>query len=162
MHSEGREDKQVHMYKAIIPGLHDRRLPSISPKLSGNFGIAALDFVTQFFFLLQGFFVFLLCVCTTSELKRRIMQIPSARCFVAVCLTLFGYIGDVYAGTILMNSNGIKNWQGASSSKAAGTVSPSPRTSPSGSMGHKSPADTLQVIYARVRKSQNSAPRRSC
>lgn len=38
VHSEGREDKQVHMYKEIIAGLRDRRRPSIVPKLSGDFG----------------------------------------------------------------------------------------------------------------------------
>lgn len=42
VHSEGREDKQVHMYKEIIPGLWDRRRPSIVPKLSGDFGIQDL------------------------------------------------------------------------------------------------------------------------
>lgn len=90
------------------------------------------------------------------------MQIPSARRFFAVYLTLFGYLGDVYTGTVLMNSNAIKNLPGVFGSKGADTVSPSPRTSPSGSMGHKS-ADTLQVIP--VRKSQFCAPRqkmRSC
>lgn len=82
------------------------------------------------------------------------MQIPSTHCFMAVYLTLFGYLGDVYAGTVLMNSNAIKNLPGASGSKGADTVSPSPRTSPSGSMGHKLPVDTLQVIHSPVRKSQ--------
>ncbi|CAM9172309.1 unnamed protein product [Lampetra planeri] len=72
------------------------------------------------------------------------MQLPSAHCFVAVCLTLFGYTGDVYAGTVLMNSNAIKNLPGGSGGKGTETVSPSPRTPPSGSMGHKLPADTLQ------------------
>ena len=79
------------------------------------------------------------------------MQIPSAHRFLAVYLTLFGYLGDVYAGTVLMNSNAIKNLPGASGSKGSDTVSPSPRTSPSG-MGHKSPVDTLQVNP--MRKSQ--------
>ncbi|XP_053189124.1 dickkopf-related protein 1-like [Scomber japonicus] len=74
------------------------------------------------------------------------MQIPSTHCFMAVYLTLFGYIGDVYAGTVLMNSNAIKNLPGASGSKGTDTVSPSPRTSPSGGMGHKLSVDTLQVI----------------
>lgn len=39
VHSEGREDKQVYMYKEIIPGPGVRRRPSIAPKLSANFGI---------------------------------------------------------------------------------------------------------------------------
>lgn len=83
------------------------------------------------------------------------MQIPAAHRFLAVYLTLFGYLGDVYAGTVLVNSNAIKNLPGASGSKGADTVSPSPRTSPSGSLGHKLPADTLQqVIHFPVRKSQ--------
>lgn len=85
------------------------------------------------------------------------MQMPSARRFLAVYLTLFGYLGDVYTGTVLMNSNAIKNLPGASGSKGSDTVSPSPRTSPAGSMGHKLPVDTLQVIP--VRKSQFCAPR---
>lgn len=82
------------------------------------------------------------------------MQTPSARRFLAVYLTLFGYLGDVYAGTVLMNSNAIKNLPGASGSKGSDTVSPSPRTSPSGSLAHKLPADTLQVNPVRksVRK----------
>ncbi|KAG8000164.1 Dickkopf-related protein 1 [Nibea albiflora] len=73
------------------------------------------------------------------------MQMPSAHRFLAVYLTLFGYLGDVYTGTVLMNSNAIKNLPGASGSKGSDTVSPSPRTSPSGSVGHKLPVDTLQV-----------------
>ncbi|XP_029306153.1 dickkopf-related protein 1-like [Cottoperca gobio] len=72
------------------------------------------------------------------------MQIPPAHCFLAVYLTLFGYLGDVYTGTVLVNSNAIKNLPGASGSKGADTVSQSPRTSPSGSIGHKLPVDTLQ------------------
>lgn len=71
------------------------------------------------------------------------MQIPSAHRFLAVYLTLFGYLGDVYTGTVLKNSNSIKNLPGASGGKGADSVSPSPRTSPSGGMGHK-PLDTLQ------------------
>lgn len=83
---------------------------------------------------------------------------PSARRFLAVYLTLFGYLGDVYAGTVLTNSNAIKNLPGAPVVKDTDSVSPSPRTSPSGSMGHKLPADTLQVINSAVRKSQVCAP----
>lgn len=71
--------------------------------------------------------------------------------FAALYLTLFGYLGGVYSGTVLMNSNAIKNLPGVFGSKGADTVSPSPRTSPSGGMGHKS-ADTMQVNP--VRKSQ--------
>lgn len=85
------------------------------------------------------------------------MQMPSAHRFLAVYLTLFGYLGDVYTGTVLMNSNAIKNLPGASGSKGSDTVSPSPRTSPSGSIVHKLPVDTLQVIT--VRKIQFCAPR---
>ncbi|XP_074502155.1 dickkopf-related protein 1-like isoform X2 [Sebastes fasciatus] len=70
------------------------------------------------------------------------MQIPAAaRRFLAVYLTLFGYLGDVYAGTVLVNSNAIKNLPGATGGKGADTVSPTPHTSPSGS---KLPVDTLQ------------------
>uniref|UniRef100_A0A667YVB5 Dickkopf WNT signaling pathway inhibitor 1a n=1 Tax=Myripristis murdjan TaxID=586833 RepID=A0A667YVB5_9TELE len=69
------------------------------------------------------------------------MQILSVRRFMAVYLTLFGYFGDVYAGTVLMNSNAIKNLPGGAAAgaaagggaKTADTVSPSPRTSPPGS-----------------------------
>lgn len=81
------------------------------------------------------------------------MQIPAAHRFLAVYLTLFGYLGDVYTGTVLVNSNAIKNLPGASGGKGADSVSPSPRTSPSSGMGHKLPADTLQVINFPVRKS---------
>ncbi|KAG7511758.1 dickkopf-related protein 1-like [Solea senegalensis] len=71
--------------------------------------------------------------------------LPSARRFLALYLTLFGYFGDVYAGTVLMNSNAIKNLPGAPAGKGTNTVSPSPRTSPSSvAAGHKPPADTLQ------------------
>lgn len=69
----------------------------------------------------------------------------SAHRFLAVYLTLFGYLGEVYTGTIPKNSNAIKNLPGVFSSKGADTVSPSPRTSPHGGPGHKL-ADTLQVI----------------
>ncbi|XP_035028808.1 dickkopf-related protein 1 [Hippoglossus stenolepis] len=72
------------------------------------------------------------------------MYSPSAHRFLAVYLTLFGYLGDVYAGTVLMNSNAIKNLPGASGGKSVNTVSPSPRTSPPGGMAHKLPVDTLQ------------------
>ncbi|XP_037321791.1 dickkopf-related protein 1-like [Pungitius pungitius] len=72
------------------------------------------------------------------------MHFTSAHRFLAVCLTLFGYLGDVYAGTVLVNSNAIKNLPGTSGGKGAETVSPTPRTSPPGSLGHKLPADTLQ------------------
>lgn len=88
------------------------------------------------------------------------MQIPSVRRFLAVYLTLLRYLGDVYAGTVLMNSNAIKNLPGASGSKGSDTVSPSPRTSPSGGMGHKIPVDTLQVNP--VRKSRSVRHGRSC
>lgn len=80
------------------------------------------------------------------------MQLPTARRFLAVCLTLFGYLGDVYAGAVLVNSNAIKSLPGASGVKGAETVSPSPRTSLSGRAGHKVPVDTLQVMHFPVRK----------
>uniref|UniRef100_A0A3B3ZNY6 Uncharacterized protein n=1 Tax=Periophthalmus magnuspinnatus TaxID=409849 RepID=A0A3B3ZNY6_9GOBI len=67
----------------------------------------------------------------------------SVRCFVAVCLSLLGYLGEVYAGTVLMNSNAIKNVPGAVG-KGGDTVSPSPRTSPSQSAGHKFHHDNIQ------------------
>ncbi|CAL1577529.1 unnamed protein product [Knipowitschia caucasica] len=68
----------------------------------------------------------------------------SVRCVAALCLSLLGYLGEVYAGTVLMNSNAIKNVPGAFGAKGAGTVSPSPRTSPSQSAGHKPPHDNIQ------------------
>lgn len=73
------------------------------------------------------------------------MHRASAHRFLAVYLTLLGYFGDAYAGAVLMNSNAIKNLPGASAGKVAETVSPTPRTSPPGRMGHKLPVDTLQV-----------------
>lgn len=91
-------------------------------------------------------------VVSAAEFDRRIMKIPAAHRFLAVYLTLFGYLGEVYTGTVLMNSNAIKNLPGVFGSKGADTVSPSPRTSPSGSIGHKS-ADTLQVSPMRKRQS---------
>ncbi|XP_075997860.1 dickkopf-related protein 1-like [Genypterus blacodes] len=73
------------------------------------------------------------------------MQLPSAHRFVALYLALFGYFGDVYAGTLLMNPNAIKTLPGGGvGGKGTDTVSPSPRTSPAGSAGPRSPADTLQ------------------
>lgn len=53
VHSEGRGDKQVEMYKEIIPGPGFRRHPSIAQKLSANsgiresrpFGLCDLDFI---------------------------------------------------------------------------------------------------------------------
>lgn len=151
------------MYKEIIPGRRGRRLPSIVPERFGNFGIQdsrplwTLSLGHFFQPDRRDFFSFP-CVCSTAAFKGRIMQSPSARRVLAVYLTLFGYLGDVYAGTVLMNSNAIKNLPGASGGKGANTVSPSPRTSPPGSMGHKLPADTLQVIHFPVRKSQVFAP----
>ncbi|XP_049591655.1 dickkopf-related protein 1 isoform X2 [Syngnathus scovelli] len=56
----------------------------------------------------------------------------AARCVLPVWLSLLGY---VYAGPIVLNSNAIKNFV---------TVSPSPRTSSPGSVGHKFPVDALQ------------------
>lgn len=110
---------------------------------------AASDFVTRVTFPARqkGFFVLFV------EFEGRIMQAQSAHRFLAVCLTLFGYLGDAHGGALPMNSNAIKNLPGVFGSKGADTVSPSPRTSPS---GHKF-LDTLQVKGAR--KSRFSAPR---
>ncbi|XP_056147581.1 dickkopf-related protein 1-like [Lampris incognitus] len=73
------------------------------------------------------------------------MPLPSARRVVAAYLTLFGYFGDIYAGTVLMNPNAIKNLPGGGGgAKPADTVSPSPRTSPPSGTGQKLPVDTLQ------------------
>lgn len=155
VHSEGREDKQVHMYKEIIPGLRGRRLRKHRKQLSGNLGIQ--DSRPRWTPSLKPLLLlkrkdFPPCVVNAAEFDRRIMKIPSAHRFLAVYLTLFGYLGEVYTGTVLMNSNAIKNLPGVFGSKGADTVSPSPRTSPSGSIGHKS-ADTLQVSLMRKRQS---------
>ncbi|XP_072246456.1 dickkopf-related protein 1-like [Leuresthes tenuis] len=72
------------------------------------------------------------------------MNMPLAHRFLAAYLTLFGYFGDACAGAVLMNSNAIKNLPGAPAGKGAYTVSPSPHTSPAGSMVHKLPMDTVQ------------------
>lgn len=80
---------------------------------------------------------------SVKELKRSIMLMPLAHHILALQLILFGYCGDVYAGAALKNSNAIKTLTGAG--KSADTVSPSPRTSPPGGTGHRSPMDTLQV-----------------
>lgn len=82
------------------------------------------------------------------------MQIPSMQRAPLAYLTLFGYLWEVvYAGTVPVNSNSIKNLPGVFGSKGADTVSPSPRTSPSGGTGHRS-ADTLQVVsYPRAHNS---------
>lgn len=132
--------------------------PSIVSKRFGNFGIE--DSRPLWTLPQKGIFLFLFfsCVCRATEFKGRMMQLSAHR-FLAVYLTLFGYLGDVYAGTVLMNSNAIKNLPGASGGKGTNTVSPSPRTSPSGSLGQKLPADTLQVIHFPVRKSQICAAR---
>lgn len=156
VHSEGREDKQVCMYKEITPGLFwVRRHPSIVPKLDQilsrfdqrklwdthavwTLSLFAIQHnIRDIFFFFRSFSMFV------KELKRRIMQMPLAHHILAVQLFLFGYCGDVYAGAVLMNSNAIKTLPGAG--KGADTVSPSPRTSPPGGMGHKLPSDTLQV-----------------
>uniref|UniRef100_A0A3B4UII4 Dickkopf WNT signaling pathway inhibitor 1 n=1 Tax=Seriola dumerili TaxID=41447 RepID=A0A3B4UII4_SERDU len=136
------------MYKEIIPGLRGRRLSKHRVetlwKLWDSGFKATLDFVTRsFLFFSKTEGIFCPCVCSTTVFTGRIMQLPAHR-FLAVYLTLFGYLGDVYAGTVLTNSNAIKNLPGASGGKGTNTVSPSPRTSPSGSVGHKLPVDTLQ------------------
>lgn len=82
------------------------------------------------------------------------MQVLFVHRCLAVCLTLFGYFGDVHPGVVPKNSNLIKHPAGASAGKGADSVSPSPRTSPTGGAGHKLPPDTLQVINSLVRKSQ--------
>uniref|UniRef100_A0A3B4YYP8 Dickkopf WNT signaling pathway inhibitor 1a n=2 Tax=Seriola lalandi dorsalis TaxID=1841481 RepID=A0A3B4YYP8_SERLL len=135
------------MYKEIIPGLRGRRLSKHRVetlwKLWDSGFKATLDFVTRSFFFSKTEGIFCPCVCSATVFTGRIMKLPAHR-FLAVYLTLFGYLGDVYAGTVLMNSNAIKNLPGASGGKGTNTVSPSPRTSPSGSVGHKLPVDTLQ------------------
>jgi hypothetical protein len=60
--------------------------------------------------------------------------------FMAVYLMLFGYLGDAYAGAVLLNSNAIKNLSGGND-----TVSPSPRPSSPDSDRQKAVVDTLQV-----------------
>ncbi|KAG7271110.1 hypothetical protein CRUP_005663 [Coryphaenoides rupestris] len=66
------------------------------------------------------------------------------------CLTLFGYFGDVYCGTVGMNSNSNNNNNNNNNNKNAiktlEPVSPSPpRTAASESLVHKlPPVDTLQ------------------
>lgn len=127
-------------------------LETLGFRIQGRFGLCRS---VTFFSRTEG--IFFPCLCSTAEFKGRIMQTPSAHRFLAVYLTLFGYLGDVYTGTVLMNSNAIKNLPAASGSKGSDTVSPSPHTSPSGSVGHKLPVDTLQVIP--VRKSHFCAPR---
>ncbi|KAK1905122.1 Dickkopf-related protein 1 [Dissostichus eleginoides] len=87
------------------------------------------------------------------------MQIPAHR-FLAVYLTLFGYLGDVYTGTVLVNSNAIKNLPGATGGKGSDTVSPSPRTSPSGSFGQNYPwTPCSSQLFARVMKTVESRKR---
>ncbi|XP_029495582.1 dickkopf-related protein 1-like [Oncorhynchus nerka] len=65
-------------------------------------------------------------------------NLPVGR-FMAMYLTLFGYLGDAYAGAVLLNSNAIKNLPGVTD-----TVSPSPRPFSSGNDGQKAVVDTLQ------------------
>ena len=72
--------------------------------------------------------------------------------FLSVCrvmalyLTLFGYFGNVYSGTVLVNSNNaIKNLPGGGA-KPSDAVSPSPGTSLSEIIVQKAPVETLQVI----------------
>ncbi|XP_011482709.1 dickkopf-related protein 1 isoform X2 [Oryzias latipes] len=74
------------------------------------------------------------------------MQVLLVHRYLAVCVTLFGYFGDVYPGVVPKNSNLIKHPPGASAGKGTDSVSPSPRTSPTGVAGQKLPPDTLQVI----------------
>lgn len=146
VHSEGREDKQVHMYKEIIPGLRVSRLRKHRSKatlwkLRDPGYKADLDLIA--FVASQKGFLFLPTLFSTQRTFN--MQLPTAHRFFAVYLTLFGYVGEVYAGTVPMNSNAIKNLPADFASKGVDTVSPSPRTSPPGGTGHKS-VDALQVI----------------
>lgn len=72
VHSEGREDKQVHMYKEIIPGLGVRRLRKHRARNSlETFWIqgfkAALDFVTQVSFVAKQKGFFFSCVLSTQQ-----------------------------------------------------------------------------------------------
>ncbi|TWW78605.1 dickkopf-related protein 1-like [Takifugu flavidus] len=144
VHSEGREDKQVHMYKEIIPGprvsrLRKHRSKATLWKLRDSGYKADLDLVA--FVASQKGFLFLPTLFSTQRTFN--MQLPTAHRFFAVYLTLFGYVGEVYAGTVPMNSNAIKNLPADFASKVVDTVSPSPRTSPPGGTGHKS-VDALQ------------------
>lgn len=145
VHSEGREDKQVHMYKEIIPGLRVSRLRKHRAaslwKLRDSGLKADLDLVA--FVASPRGLLFLPTLFSTQWTLN--MQLPTAHRFFALYLALFGYVGEVYAGTVLMNSNAIKNLPADFASKGADTVSPSPRTSPPGGTGHKS-VDALQVI----------------
>lgn len=133
------------MYKEIIPGLRVSRLRQHRAatlwKLRDSGLKADLDLVA--FVASQKGFLFLSTWFSTQRTLN--MQLPTAHRFFAVYLTLFGYVGEVYAGTVLMNSNAIKNLPADIPSKGGDTVSPSPRTSPPGGTGHKS-VDTLQVI----------------
>ncbi|XP_062320615.1 dickkopf-related protein 1-like [Osmerus eperlanus] len=68
----------------------------------------------------------------------------SMRRFMALYLTLLGYVGDTYAGSVLVNSNAIKNLPGGGGPNPAHTVSPSPRSPSSGSDGQRLVVDTVQ------------------
>ena len=69
----------------------------------------------------------------------------SMRRFMALYLTLLGYVGDTYAGSVLGNSNAIKNLPGGGGPNPAHTVSPSPLSPSSGSDGQRLVVDTVQV-----------------
>ena len=76
------------------------------------------------------------------------VKFSSACRVMALYLTLFGYFGNVYSGTVLVNSNNaIKNLPGGGA-KPSDAVSPSPRTSLSESIVQKAPVETLQVIHS--------------
>lgn len=66
VHSEGREDKQVHMYKEIIPGLRGRRLSKHRVEALWklwDWGFkATLDFATE-----RNLFVFVFLVCLQTN-----------------------------------------------------------------------------------------------
>ncbi|KAM6956241.1 dickkopf-related protein 1-like [Aplochiton taeniatus] len=69
----------------------------------------------------------------------------SVRRFMALYLTIFGYLEDAYGGTVLTNSNNIKHLSGGIGGVKPGyTVSPSPRTSTLSSIGQKLPVENLQ------------------
>ncbi|XP_056465920.1 dickkopf-related protein 1-like [Gadus chalcogrammus] len=72
------------------------------------------------------------------------LKFLSACRVMALYLTLFGYFGNVYSGTVLVNSNNaIKNLPGGGA-KPSDAVSPSPGTSLSESIVQKAPVETLQ------------------
>lgn len=138
-----------------------RTPPSIVHKLLTLWKVGIQDSTPTWTLSLRFFFFFFLYTQKGFLLLSRLIECGnmqlSVRCSVAVCLTLLGYLGEVYAGTVLMNSNAIKNVPGVLGVKGADTVSPSPRTSPSHSAAHKPHLDNIQVSFlSPVRKSSQT------